>query len=149
MNDQEAKTLIIKIAKIMAEDEGYFSLHELAGHINDNQHFYQRLHLENIQRFAYYQRAQLLSGAATIATLGIYLFFYEKPVLPSKITADSEEVVRKPEILLPEEVYTGQLTTGHMMRIMDTLVEDAFFVTTGEYPGTVYHPTEKLWEVST
>jgi hypothetical protein len=149
MNDIEGKVLLVKIAKIMAKEEGFFSLHELAAHVSENQYFYQRLHLENIQRLAYYRRAQFLSGAATIATLGIYLLFYERPMPPSEITADSYEVVRKPELLLPKEVYARRLTTGHMMHIMNTLVEEEFFTTTGEYPGTVYHPTEKLWEVST
>ena len=147
MTDQEAKALLIVISKIMCgEKREPFSLHELVFHINDNQHFYQRLHCENIKRFALYRRAQFLSGAATIITFGFYLLLYERPERPNLLTTDSKEVVSRPEIILPEGVYAGQLTTGHMIKIMNILVAHNYLSATGEYPGTVYRPTHKLWE---
>ena len=147
MTDEEAASLLIVISKTLSgQEKEPFSLHELAFHISDNQHFYQRLHCENIKRFALYRRAQFLSGAATIVTFGLYLLVYKKPTRPESITAASSEVTSKPVIILPDAVYVGQLTTGHMMKVMDRLVTQGFLTATGEYPGTVYYPTPKLWE---
>jgi hypothetical protein len=54
--------------------------------------------------------------------------------------------VEKPNILLPAEVI--ELTIGNGTKIISRLIEKGLLVEVGEYPGTVYYPTEKLWEVA-
>jgi hypothetical protein len=146
MDAQKAeRLLIIACRQLSGDNKEPFSLVELALVIDDNQLFYHIIRATNIQRVAYYRRAQFLSGAATIATLGLYLLLFRPPNPPQLLNSDSTELVRKPEILLPEEV--SELSPGSDTQALNALVEKGLIELHGVDTGTVCYPTKKLWEV--